>query len=287
MALVQVEIPERSRLLFTSRHGDGQTIPPEVWDLVIDAAADDPRTMKTCAVICRAFLSRSRHHLFQSVTITTSGAAESLIPAFKRTPEIRGVVRELRLGSLRSTIDREIDWVMRALQTLLPMFCSLQRLSLCYLQLSSPALLELLSPARHTLSTLDLTWCTFDDFAAFARLLVALPSIKDLKLHSVALGPMLPITVDDADFQHPGMSGIMLSTLHLHERYLYSKMGILFQWLSKTSTFASLRRLHLHPAISQSAHDTEYLARLAKESPLETLVLDCANSSSTSLHSGA
>lgn len=269
--MAAVEQVKNNQGLSALSYNGAQRVPLDIWDLVIDAAADDLSTMKACATTCRAFLHRSRYHLFKRVTVRTGKVAEILISTFQRDPDIRSAIRELQLDSSNPVP----DWVIHTVRTLLPMLFNLRKLLLRSMQLSHPALPELLSMARYTVSSLDLTLCKFDSFAAFVRLVLALPYIKDLALNFISFDAAQPIAVADADLQLPSMSEIMLSTLRLQEHPLQRWMGPLLRWLRNTPTHSSLRKLHLRLAMCQTAHDVQNLTRFAKDSALETLVLDC------------
>ncbi|EKM61764.1 uncharacterized protein PHACADRAFT_85035 [Phanerochaete carnosa HHB-10118-sp] len=270
--MVAVEHVENSQGLSPlSYDGLQKFVPLEIWDLVVDATADDLSTLKACATTCRAFLRRSRYHLFRRVTVRTGKFAEILISTLQRDPDIRSAVRELQLDSSNPVP----DWVIQTVRALLPMLFNLRKLLLRSMQLSHPALPELLSIARHTVTSLDLTLCKFDSFAAFIRLVLALPCITDLALNFISFGVAQPIVVADADLQLLGMSGIMLSTLRLRCHPLGPWMGALLRWLRNTPTLASLRKLHLRTAMCETAHDIQTLTCFAKDSALDTLVLDC------------
>ncbi|KAJ7746293.1 hypothetical protein B0H16DRAFT_1854647 [Mycena metata] len=47
-------------------------LPPEVVDVILDHVATHPRTLRSCSVVARAWLPRSRHHLFRRLSISTS-----------------------------------------------------------------------------------------------------------------------------------------------------------------------------------------------------------------------
>lgn len=47
-------------------------LPPEVVDVILDHLASHPRTLRRCSVVARAWLPRSRHHLFRRLSISTS-----------------------------------------------------------------------------------------------------------------------------------------------------------------------------------------------------------------------
>ena len=52
-------------------------LPTELLELVIDQASDDPATLRSLSVTCRAFLPRSRSYLFSGICIRTVEQMES------------------------------------------------------------------------------------------------------------------------------------------------------------------------------------------------------------------
>ena len=43
------------------------TLPPEILDLIIDHLHDEPATLKTCCVVSKSWVPRTRKHLFALV----------------------------------------------------------------------------------------------------------------------------------------------------------------------------------------------------------------------------
>ncbi|EPT02982.1 hypothetical protein FOMPIDRAFT_1099718, partial [Fomitopsis schrenkii] len=48
------------------------SLPPEVWDMVIDLLLDEPRTLIACAFVCKTWFPHCRMHLSQGVLRITS-----------------------------------------------------------------------------------------------------------------------------------------------------------------------------------------------------------------------
>ncbi|OCH87435.1 hypothetical protein OBBRIDRAFT_736158, partial [Obba rivulosa] len=44
-------------------------LPPELTDRVIDFLHDDLNALRSCALVCHAWLSASRYHVFRSLVI--------------------------------------------------------------------------------------------------------------------------------------------------------------------------------------------------------------------------
>ncbi|KAF8972014.1 hypothetical protein BDZ97DRAFT_2070656 [Flammula alnicola] len=63
--------------------------------------------LQTCALLCRAFLPRSQHHLFSSIKLT-AGRVHEFYEILQRTPSIAGAVRTLHLVFY----DGRCDWMV-------------------------------------------------------------------------------------------------------------------------------------------------------------------------------
>ena len=60
-------------------------LPIELCEDVIDNLHDDNHTLRACSLVCRAFLSASRRHLFHTVTINRYEADRFLMPLFSNS----------------------------------------------------------------------------------------------------------------------------------------------------------------------------------------------------------
>jgi hypothetical protein len=63
-------IVRRDKLESESKISKQITIPQEIVDQFIDHLYDDRRALKTCALLCRAWVPSSRYHLFSSLRIS-------------------------------------------------------------------------------------------------------------------------------------------------------------------------------------------------------------------------
>ncbi|OCH88390.1 hypothetical protein OBBRIDRAFT_90751 [Obba rivulosa] len=74
----------------------GPTLPLELWDDVIDYFGEpvDRPTLLSCALVCRAWLPRSRRHLFRTVYVRTSRQLRRLSRALDKSQDICPLVRE-------------------------------------------------------------------------------------------------------------------------------------------------------------------------------------------------
>jgi hypothetical protein len=78
-------------------------LPPELIDRIIDHLHDSPADLRTCARVCKAWLESSRLHLFYSISIHSTGNAQTLL---SRCQKLYGVIRRSPRVALRV---RELD----------------------------------------------------------------------------------------------------------------------------------------------------------------------------------
>jgi hypothetical protein len=73
-------------------------LPLEIIDYIIDFLHDNRTSLRTCALVCRAWLTSSRRHLFEKVFISSAGgyfACRRLYKAIQQSPDIALHTREL------------------------------------------------------------------------------------------------------------------------------------------------------------------------------------------------
>ncbi|KAH8077030.1 hypothetical protein BXZ70DRAFT_709032 [Cristinia sonorae] len=83
-------------------------LPLELTDKVIDCLHDNPSALRTCSLISRAFLRRSRFHRFRSVMLNAR-ASEKFEKLLNESPGVGPYVRELHVSV--STFERTPTWV--------------------------------------------------------------------------------------------------------------------------------------------------------------------------------
>ena len=79
--------------------------PQEIYDMIIDHLHDDKRALSTCSMVCRAWTSPSRYHLFQSLVLEDSHlrgpAMEDFHNLLDMRPEACEYVRALKITAGR------------------------------------------------------------------------------------------------------------------------------------------------------------------------------------------
>ena len=71
---------------------DRPRVPVEVGERIINFLALDVETLRSCALACRSWNSRSRYHLFYSVRVSHHRSPDELVQLFRTHPEIPSFV---------------------------------------------------------------------------------------------------------------------------------------------------------------------------------------------------
>ncbi|KAF7367904.1 hypothetical protein MSAN_00855200 [Mycena sanguinolenta] len=73
-----------------------QTIPQELWDDIVDVLHDSPDDLKSCSLVCRAFVARAQSHVFGTISIGRAPRYEY----FDRPLQAKWLARLIRLVDL-------------------------------------------------------------------------------------------------------------------------------------------------------------------------------------------
>ncbi|KAK0216262.1 hypothetical protein IW262DRAFT_205437 [Armillaria fumosa] len=72
-------------------------IPPEIVEKIVDELDDDGESLVACLSVSRAFHSRARYHLFQSVQLVTNSDFHQFTSLCDISPAIPGLVQSLKI----------------------------------------------------------------------------------------------------------------------------------------------------------------------------------------------
>ena len=162
-------------------------IPQELIDRIIDCLSKDHPTLEACSLVATTWVERSRHHLFNSISLTSEENAKRWCSAIGPGPNgPSALVREL---SLRQHLGHR--WLstkfLDTIPDLLPSFQRAENLSIAWLYLSD---FEPGSPGRHfahhhwpSLRSLHLSYLSAD-FSALITYLQLFPNLEDLLIHT-------------------------------------------------------------------------------------------------------
>ena len=91
-------------------------VPVEVAENIVDYASDIS-TWMACALVCKSWFPRSRMHFWREVTVHNLRQLYALCDVLGKTPEVRSLVRTLRIVNGHGTVDS----TGTALVTVLPL----------------------------------------------------------------------------------------------------------------------------------------------------------------------
>ncbi|KAF9266647.1 hypothetical protein L218DRAFT_956418 [Marasmius fiardii PR-910] len=103
-------------------------LPPEITDAILDYCHSDPRTLSTCALVCRAWYATSRYHLFSAVQLLEAKKTERFteLLQYKTSRPSPNITPFLRNLTLRISADGL--WI-HSLLSVLPDYIPLEFLS--------------------------------------------------------------------------------------------------------------------------------------------------------------
>jgi hypothetical protein len=81
-------------------------LPQELFDHIIDLLYYDKTTLRTCAIVCRAWRAHSQRHLFRSITIPTRERWQGFIALLEVSPQLGSFVKNLRIECQLNANDR-------------------------------------------------------------------------------------------------------------------------------------------------------------------------------------
>ncbi|KAJ7604669.1 hypothetical protein DFH06DRAFT_1487431 [Mycena polygramma] len=89
-------------------HSGIPRLPPELIEIIICQNATDRPTLRSCALVCRAFLPSSQAYIFCDVRLSSQGRADQLHDLLVDSPHLRTYIRSL--GIFESSTDRSVPY---------------------------------------------------------------------------------------------------------------------------------------------------------------------------------
>ncbi|KAJ7183270.1 hypothetical protein C8R46DRAFT_1066434 [Mycena filopes] len=167
-------------------------IPPEVVDTIIDHLASHPHTLRSCTVTSRAWLPRSRHHLFRRLSISTSQLHRFLAHCKHFGPAVVSLVFRASRNHRRHRVVTTLlsEWARRGSFQSYTALTSLQVNGLHFLEFSH--LLQLIAafPRLENLYILDVTWISAAKSTSVRYSTGAFSRLSHLSLSARSLDPI-------------------------------------------------------------------------------------------------
>lgn len=204
-------------------------LPPELTDLVIDFLHVDDRSLRACALTCRAWLSRARYHLWNTVSLDYMSETSPDLAFFLH------MVQHSSVGAfIRQLEIRHLD--AGTVSTILLKARKLSNLTL--LRVDTRCLLRAMNHdvISTSLTTLLLCRLEFGSVSAWTRFFHAFPNLSDLTVLDC-----LEVLLYDAI---PSASSILrLDRLDL-DLYTIGR-GFIVSWLNNAFYDVQVKRLRL------------------------------------------
>ncbi|PCH42391.1 hypothetical protein WOLCODRAFT_137884 [Wolfiporia cocos MD-104 SS10] len=183
-------------------------IPPELRDGIIDQLYADRAALKACSLTCRAWLPRSRHHLFRKISIEHGHTSDAFSLLVRSTPAIANYIREIEISDThvvcawweatshlpwptlgpvpqrRTEVHDTVSWLQRVFLPTTPPLLHVESLRLVGFTVSSAAA-QVLLPHLRGITALTLDGCKAPSFADLIDFLRAFPALDTLRLLAV------------------------------------------------------------------------------------------------------
>ncbi|TFK82072.1 hypothetical protein K466DRAFT_447066, partial [Polyporus arcularius HHB13444] len=72
-------------------------VPQEIYEEILTILRDDEATLRSCSVICRAWLFRTRHRLFHTIALDPSSLSHRFKALVHSCPDAAPLVLVLKL----------------------------------------------------------------------------------------------------------------------------------------------------------------------------------------------
>ncbi|THH28131.1 hypothetical protein EUX98_g6057 [Antrodiella citrinella] len=190
-------------------------LPPELDDQIMSMLAGIPHDLRSCTLICRAWLAASRTYLFRDIMVEGEAMCLHLKEVVARSPAIQESISTLnvRIGPK----DRSHRWIETALSSILPTQSThLKVFGILFAFTAWPAD-SILNMTRFTSVTrLTIDECTFSTKALFS-IVCAFPSLKNLEVDAgyIEDAPLQFIHTPILDRLHFSSWHMGLETSHL------------------------------------------------------------------------
>jgi hypothetical protein len=166
-----------------SRRGLNDSVfPQEVYENVIDHSRRDRRTLANCGLVCRAWVSTSRYHLFHMVQISPGDSRFLEILTFPGRNVASYICSVKIFRALRVSQD-ELDLLYQVLIILRDTTPGYRFISFWRLPLQLDRLSEVLPLSR--IVDVEVNYCQFDNLNSFMALFGLMPHLRKLELHEV------------------------------------------------------------------------------------------------------
>ncbi|KAK0463592.1 uncharacterized protein EV420DRAFT_1519039 [Desarmillaria tabescens] len=203
-------------------------LPPELTDIIIDELSHDRGALRSCSFACKAFLPRSRVHLFHHVTLTLSSDSRRFCDLLSAVSLIAPLVKSLKIEEGKNDRDwsfwsaaHDCQWVcddpvLPIIISSLPNLVSFT-ISAIYLRATSRlSFSHTLSTRTTGLTTLNIDCMHFDNLLDLLDMLAAFVNLKTLRLGTISTtapffsnADRLPLGIEEIEVDMEGSSEVI------------------------------------------------------------------------------
>lgn len=217
------------------------TLPIELCYLVIDfvavAQCEREATLAACALVCRAWLSIARPHIFHTIALRSFREYDRFSDSLQSGARIASHVRVLhfKIRSMSLGTSDHNRTLPISLFTQLPALESINYYSSLTAQTSQLRMELGRLPRVPSVTSFSIHICVFRKFSDMVLLLSAFPNLRKLRLFEVIF------VEHDAPYPHHAQfSSLPLRSLHLES---LKEARPVFAWLVSTCSISGLRNL--------------------------------------------
>ncbi|KAF8906827.1 hypothetical protein CPB84DRAFT_367498 [Gymnopilus junonius] len=241
------------------------TLPPELYEAILDHLGGDSTALRTCALVSRLFARKCQQLLFRSITlgrpfkqfegsiVSKNWPSKNLYQTFSSSPHLGRLIEEFEISdaTLMNFYREELSWIRKDLDVarILPLLGNLQALVITGNYMGSRLNFRAWKPELK-FAILRKTPSISTIYLAYIRnvpwmILKSIPSLKSLYLYQVSFvandATVLPVSAElDADSKQAE-----LETLHI-----------------KTTSREEWRSLYLWLQIDNGSFDLDHLTDL-------------------------
>ncbi|KAJ7255314.1 hypothetical protein C8J57DRAFT_606449 [Mycena rebaudengoi] len=217
-------------------------IPPELVDMIVSKAYDNPPLLAVCGLVCRSWLASSRFHLLNGPVVLRPGNVNAFTqvlanPASTLPPYIRTL--EISSGNLAGQ-SYDSQWLDPCIQVLADLPCVTEfLLENIHWGHMNPRTKTAILSGFQSLAHLEIRAAQFDSVLQVTQLVCSKPLLEILSFDDIAW--------KDPSFESPTTVPASLRSLRLSNCY---KRDVL-EWLVSHSSLPPIHHIQLGPVYPQ------------------------------------
>ena len=213
-------------------------IPQEITDYILDFLHDNPKALRACARVCRAWQPTSYYHIFSHISLQSPEACASFSQHLQDTPSIGQLVRSLDIVLQQKAKDS--DSISRPFSsTACATLNALKHLSITVWNFDTNNCASLVT--FETLTHLTLHYCRFPTFQTLTAFIHAFPNLRAVDIGDVSWDRQEP----ELTWAKPLHRDFKLKKLTLGA---VTSLPAIVDWLLEGDTYPELDSISVHCA---------------------------------------